>query len=256
MTKKDSNKEKDKVMNRRNFIKNTGILAGGVVGGSFLGGLLTKQFTTEDVSQPSEETPSDYNEARIFFDRWDDFVVLRAAVERIYPEDDNGPGAIQLGVPYFIDRQLAGAWGLNAKEYMLAPFTFDAKKDNSGSRYETGLNRGQIFIQGIRKIDELSEEKFDTNFSNADGEQQDEILQLFDNGEVTMDGVSSKTFFNFLRKMTLEGVYSDPLYGGNKNMEGWKMVDYPGPRPGFIDIIEDEEFVKMDPFSLTDYQPS
>lgn len=237
-------------------MKNAGIFTGGVVGGSILGGVLSNPFLKDEAEpQQTIEPESDFQEARMFFDRFEDFVILRAAVERIYPEDDNGPGAVALGVPYFIDKQLAGSWGTNAKEYMQNPFQVNGNSEEV-MRYETPLNRGQIIIEGLRKLDAVSEEKFGEKFSSIEGEKQDEILQAFDNGEVELTGVSSQQFFSLLRKMTIEGVFADPLYGGNKNMDGWRMVDYPGPRPGFIDIIEEEEFVKMDPISLKDYQQS
>ncbi|MCF3943042.1 gluconate 2-dehydrogenase subunit 3 family protein [Oceanobacillus alkalisoli] len=253
----NENANNKKTMNRRIFMKNAGIFTGGIVGGSILGGILSNPFLKEESesSQPAVESAEDFQEARIFFDRFEDFVILRAAVERIYPEDDNGPGAVALGVPYFIDKQLAGSWGTNAKEYMQNPFKVNGDSEDV-MRYETPLNRGQIIIEGLRKIDAVSEEQFGENFVNIDGEQQDEILQSFDNGEVELTGVSSQQFFSILRKMTIEGAFADPLYGGNKNMDGWRMVEYPGPRPGFIDIIEEEEFIKMDPLGLKDYQQS
>src|SRR5699024_5168876 len=107
--------------------KNTGILAGGVVGGSILGGLITNQFQTKstpDVKQT--EVGQQLQDARMFFDRREDFDVLSAATERIFPKDDNGPGAVELGVPYFIDKQLNGSWGTNAHVYMQGPFRQDA----------------------------------------------------------------------------------------------------------------------------------
>src|SRR5699024_3924911 len=91
---------------RRRFLKNTGMVAGGVVGGSLLGGFLTDQFTTTEepkTGSEKENKPAKYEQARQFFHRKEDFNVLEAATERIFPKDDNGPGAIELGVPYFID---------------------------------------------------------------------------------------------------------------------------------------------------------
>src|SRR5699024_1632214 len=116
--------------------------------------------------------------------------------------------------------------------------------------------RGDIFIIGLRKLNEVSRGKFDENFYDVEVENQIEILTSFESGEIDMVGVKSDLFFSLLRTMTLEGVYSDPLYGGNKDMMGWKMREFPGPRPAYIDVIEEEEFVLMDPISLKDYQQS
>lgn len=248
-----NNTNKDHDPSRRTFVKNTGMVIGGLAGGSLLGGLLTNQFQTKPTTAPvDDKEKKDFMEARMFITRLEDFRVLEQATERIYPEDDNGPGAIELGVPYFIDKQLAGEWGVNNKEYMKGPFI--QGKDSHG--YQSRLTRGEIFILGLRKMNEVSKDQVGESFDTAGEEQQDEILKDFESGKINMVGVNSETFFNLLRKLTLEGVYSDPLYGGNKDMMGWKMREFPGARPAYIDVIDKEEFVKMDPISLTDFQQS
>ena len=263
-------------VSRRRFIKNTGMVAGGVVGGSLLGGFLTNQFgtRTEEQAKP-EQKGKTLHDARMFFKRREDFETLSAATERIFPEDDNGPGAIELGVPYFIDKQLAGSWGTNAKAYMHDPFRQnqqvkdyqhkDTRQDKSGAntstkaptptpRYQTRLNRGDIFLHGLRRMEEVSHEQYGEGFLNLSEEDQDEILQNFESGEIEMEAISSKTFFNILLQMTIEGAYADPVYGGNKNMMGWQMKEYPGPRMAYINDIDADEFIKMDQKSLMDYQ--
>src|SRR5690625_2292552 len=124
---------------RRRFIKNTGMILGGVAGGSLLGGLWVNQndSTTTKTDKDKKEVASP-TEARMFFTRFEDFVVLEQATERIYPEDDNGPGAIGLGVPYFIDKQLAGKWGVNADDYRQGPFL-----DKDPTVDKSSLTRGE-----------------------------------------------------------------------------------------------------------------
>lgn len=234
---------------RRRFVKNTGMVIGGVAGGSLLGGLLTNQFQTDTATEKDKEHTKQEppTEARMFFTRYEDFIVLEQATERIYPEDDNGPGAIGLGVPYFIDKQLAGSWGSNTKDYRQGPFSNDSAE-------ESGLNRGELFISGMRKMNELSQKRFDATFDEVEEDEQIEILEDFENGDVDMKGIGSDSFFTLLREATLEGAYSDPLYGGNRDMAGWKMKEFPGAVTSYADIIEDEDFVKMDSVSLTNYQ--
>lgn len=271
MTDKDTNKD---AVSRRRFLKNTGMVAGGVVGGSVLGGLLTNQFQTTEETKP-EQTKQNLQEARMFFSRKDDFETLSAATERIFPEDENGPGAIELGVPYFIDKQLASYWGNNAKSYMHDPFRQnqqvrdyqhkDSRQDKSGAntstkaptptpRYQTRLNRGEIFLHGLRRIEEVSHDQYGEKFIDLEDKDQDKILESFESGEVNMEAISSKTFFNFLLQTTIEGAYADPVYGGNKNMMGWKMKEYPGPRMAYINDIDSDEFISMEQKSLMDYQ--
>lgn len=245
--KTDSNQEEDS--SRRNFIKNAGFFTGGIVGAGLLGGVVGHKWGDDTDSETETKTAPDFSEARIFFNRREDFNVLSWATERILPEDDNGPGAILLGVPYFIDKQLAGSWGKSADEYMMGPF----KVGDSTQGFQSPLNRGEIFIQGIREINKTSNKKFDAAFADLEEDQQIEVLTMFENGEVNLKDVSSTTFFNLLKQATLEGAYSDPLYGGNRNMDGWRMKEYPGPQSSYINQIEEEDFIVTDPISLSDY---
>ncbi|WP_233202848.1 gluconate 2-dehydrogenase subunit 3 family protein [Sporosarcina sp. P1] len=246
----DSNAKQAPDASRRQFMKNSGLVVGGVAGGSLLGGLLTNQFKS-DKSAPvkTEDQKVELTEARMFFERYEDFVVLEQATERILPKDDNGPGAIELGVPYFIDKQMAGSWGINGTDYRQGPFL-----KNDPPVDQTSLNRGQVIVTGIRKMNEESKKRFDVTFDKAEEEQQIEILQDFESSKVKLRGVNAGSMFQLLRELTMEGAYSDPLYGGNRNMAGWKMQEFPGAVPSYADIIEKDEFVKRDPMSLTSYQ--
>lgn len=245
-------KEDNIQVSRRKFLKTSGIAAGGFVGGALLGGLFNP-FQTEQVTnqQSREEQSGSLQEARMFFRRQEDFETLAAATERIFPADEHGPGAIELNVPYYIDKQLAGAWGLNGDDYMKGPYDPN-RSDTHG--YQTKLNRGDVFLIGLRYMEEVSEEEYNERFVNLDGDKQDEILKKFESGDVTMEGVRSDAFFNLLRQATIEGVYADPVYGGNKEMLGWKMIEYPGPRMSWEEDLEAEDFLSIEPKSLREYQ--
>src|SRR5690625_1264249 len=246
-TSKDSKNTHD--ASRRKFIKNSGIATGGVVGGALLGGLIGNPFKSKE--KATDDKPEKlYTETRMFFTRVEDFNVLKQATERIYPEDDNGPGAIGLGVPYFIDKQLAGDFGSNKKDYMKGP----SQKVENIDTYQTLMTRGDVFIEGLRKMNAESKKHHDENFFDIEEEQQDNILKDLEDGNIKLKGVDSSTFFNLLLQMTIEGAYSDPLYGGNKDMQGWKMKEHPGIRASFFDLVDSEDFEKLDPVSLKDYQ--
>ncbi|MBY7144689.1 gluconate 2-dehydrogenase subunit 3 family protein [Virgibacillus sp. NKC19-3] len=248
---KQANDKKD--VSRRQFLKNSGYAAGGVVGGALLGGLISNPFQTEETAGTDENTQAKepLQEARTFFSRSEDFQTLAAATERIYPENENGPGAIELGVPYFIDKQLAGFWGSNSRDYTKGPF--DPKASDTHG-FQSKLNRGEMFLVGLRRMQEVSQEQHEEEFFDLDGEAQDDILVSFESGDVGVTGMRSETFFELLRQTTIEGVYSDPAYGGNKDMQGWEMMEYPGPRMGWMDDIEAEDFVSKAPKSLRSYQ--
>lgn len=234
---------------RREFLRKSGYAAGGLVGGGLIASLITKQVMEEDPkTKPSDPNLSNdhFNDAFMFFTNRDDFRVLAACCERIFPDDENGRGAIRLGVPFYIDHQLAGPWGNNTKEYMQGPFY----KGKPTQGYQSRLNRGEIFRQGIQKIKIISQKEYQKSFQELEPKEQDNILSAFAQDKVNMSGTSSAEFFELMRAVTIEGVYADPMYGGNRNMEGWKMKDFPGAQMAYIRQIQSDQFVEMEPQSL------
>ncbi|MDI2587543.1 gluconate 2-dehydrogenase subunit 3 family protein [Psychrobacillus sp. NEAU-3TGS] len=243
--------EKKNLSTRRDFLKTSGVAAGALIGGGLIGGLVgynvndNKSATTPKGTSPSDHTQH-ANAGFQFFKNNRDFEVLSNATERIFPKDDLGPGAIELGVPYFIDRQLAGQYGSNSKEYMHGPFAVGAPTQG----YQSRLTRADVFKQGIEKLEEEANKRFDNGFSSLEPEQMDEILTAFSKDEVKMSGTTAAFFFRMLRSATLEGAYSDPMYSGNNNMDGWRMKGFPGHQMSYIAVIEKEEFQKIEPKSL------
>lgn len=239
----------EKQSTRREFLKKSGYVTGGVVGGGVLGGLIGSQFWQSEDASTSPATAQKHDQALQYFTDKENFQVLEQATERIFPEDDNGPGAIGLGVGYYIDHQLAGKWGINAKEYRQGPF-YEGEPTQG---YQTQLKHHEIYDLGIEAIKEYSQSTFDDNFISLEGEQQDEVLEALEKDEVEMPGIKSSFFFEILRTSTLEGAYADPLYGGNKDMQGWKMKEYPGVQMGYSqEQVESQDFIEIEPASLHD----
>ncbi|UOR13548.1 gluconate 2-dehydrogenase subunit 3 family protein [Halobacillus amylolyticus] len=236
-------------MSRRRFIRNSSYAAGGAIGGGFIGTLIGRNLLGDDQevkNKSQSDAPPDFGHALMHFTNQQEFAVLSAATERIFPEDDNGPGAVKLGVPFFIDHQLAGSYGHNDREYMQGPFY--PGSDFQG--YQTRLKRHEVFDVGIKAIRNESKKDFDADFVDLEGEQQDKILQKFQDGDVKLKGVTATTFFELLRSATIEGAYSDPLYGGNGNMEGWMMKEFPGNYMSYLNEIGKEEFIQKEPRAL------
>lgn len=247
--------DQKKGLSRRDFLKTTGIATGALVGGGLIGGLVGYNVNKGGVQTKSgTENAGDHDVTSVkglmFFTNHADFNVLSQAVERIFPEDDLGPGAIGLGVPYFIDNQLAGNYGSNAREYMQGPFF--AGEATQG--YQSSLTRAEMFRQGIAKIEEEAQKRYQKPFVDLDGGQMDEIITAFQKNEVEMKGVSSEFFFRVLRQATLEGAYADPIYNGNNNMDAWRMKGFPGHQFAYINMIEDEKFQKIEPKSISSMQ--
>lgn len=240
----EENKENPESVSRRNFIRNAGFTVGGLAVGGIIGSLIPrKQKETTDTKNTQTKT-EDFNQALMYFTP-EQFKVIEAATERIFPEDDNGPGAKALGVAYFIDHQLAGYWGFNGREYMQAPFYPGEKVQG----YQGRLKRREIFDIAIREMQNHSMAVYKKDFTELNGDEQDAILKDFEEDKVNVTTISPSGFFQMLRSVTLEGAYSDPLYGGNLNMDGWKMKNYPGSQMAYSDII-DKDFKKIAPQSL------
>lgn len=234
-------------LSRRRFLKNSGIAVGGLAVGGVVGSVIpwrTKDHPAEQVKHKNQKNP---NQALMFLSK-DEFATTQAAVERIFPKDDNGPGAADLGVAYFIDHQLAGSYGFNARDYMEPPF-FHGEKEQG---YQGRLKRREIYRIGLRELQNYSQQKYKKKFTDLDAKQQDQVLSDFEQDKANISTISASGFFAMLRSITLEGLYSDPLYGGNINMDGWRMRNYPGDQMKYVDIIE-KGFQKIEPQSLNDH---
>lgn len=242
-----ADKEKQGIdRSRRSFLKNSGIAVGGLAVGGAVGGLLGRSGTDSEV-QPAKETPKENPNVALMFFYPDEYQATVAAAERIFPEDDLGPGAKELNAAIYIDHQLASSWGVNARDYRQGPWY--EPEETQGEQVR--LQRKDLFRLGLKELDRYSKEHHDSQFADLESEQQDEVLVTFEDGEANdLSGVSSAEFFNLLRTLTIEGIYADPLYGGNKNMQGWAMRKYPGTRMAYVDEVQSEEFVELEPQSL------
>ncbi|GGA45271.1 gluconate 2-dehydrogenase subunit 3 family protein [Psychrobacillus lasiicapitis] len=241
----------DKRSSRRTFIKNSGLTVGGVVLGGALGSLLVNKDKTATPEAPAHtETgaAANPNVALMFFTP-DEYRMTQTAVERIYPADDNGPGAKDLNAAIYIDHQLAGQYGLNSKDYRLG--NFYAPEPTQGA--QTKILNKDLFLLGLKELNNYSKQNFEANFVELEAADQDTALAAFSEGKAQFAGTSSSEFFNLLRKLTIEGVYADPLYGGNKDMQGWAMRKYPGSRMSYVKEIQSETFVKLDPQGLNSH---
>ena len=74
-------------------------------------------------------------------------------------------------------------------------------------------------------------------------------------GKADFGNVSSKAFFARLLTLTREGFFADPIYGGNRNMASWRILQYPGLPATFANLIDeyrDKRYV-AEPRSIADF---
>jgi gluconate 2-dehydrogenase gamma chain len=69
-------------------------------------------------------------------------------------------------------------------------------------------------------------------------DQQDAYLQRLEAGGQDLGGVPSEVFFAHLWESTVEGFFSDPVYGGNRNMLAWRMIGFPGAYASYYDLVD------------------
>jgi gluconate 2-dehydrogenase gamma chain len=151
---------------------------------------------------------------------------VEAAAARMIPKDELGPGALEAGVPVFIDRQLAGDFGKATTWYMQGPWAPGLQTQGYQSRYTPA----QMYRAAIAAIDKATQQASNAAFARLPGDDQDAFLKRLASGEQPLEAVESKTYFRLLLQNVMEGFFCDPLYGGNRDMVGWKLIGFPGAR--------------------------
>jgi gluconate 2-dehydrogenase gamma chain len=165
----------------------------------------------------------------------DEASLVEAAVDRLIPPDNRGPGGKDAGCAVYIDRQLAGPYGRSEGLYTRPPFMPGAatqgyqSPDAPAARYRSGLKALADYIKSTfaGKV-----------FSDLAAADQDKVLSGLESGSIELKDVKSAALFALLLQNTQEGFFADPIYGGNRDMAGWKLVGFPGARYDYRDWVE------------------
>jgi len=149
---------------------------------------------------------------------------LEAAVERLIPADHLGPGARDAGVACFIDGQLASPWGLHGRQYRAGPW----QEGTPEQGFQSPLTPQEIYRTGMREIDQHCRDEHAKAFPFLGASLQDLLLREMENDALALPSLSSALFFSLLLRNTMEGFFADPLYGGNRDKAGWRLIGFPG----------------------------
>ena len=178
----------------------------------------------------------------------DEAALIEAAVDRLIPPDERGPGGKDAGCAAFIDRQLAGPYGRAAGLYMQPPFMPRAATqgyqmpDAPAVRYRTGLRALADYVKAAFS---------GRSFSELAPRDQDKVLAGLETGSIGLKDVKGAEFFALLLQNTQEGFFADPIYGGNRDMSGWKLVGFPGARYDYRDWVDrHNEVYPLPPVSI------
>lgn len=161
-------------------------------------------------------------------------LAMDAIAARLIPADELGPGAKEAGVTQFVDGQLAGAWGAGEQFYRQGPF--EAGTPEQG--YQLSFTPAEMFRRGLAALDAAARKQDGKPYAELDAQRQDAWLHDMQAGKPDFSPLPSAVFFQALLDATIEGFFSDPLYGGNIDMVGWKLVGFPGAYASFSNDIE------------------
>jgi gluconate 2-dehydrogenase gamma chain len=138
----------------------------------------------------------------------DDSRTITAFTERLMPGAPGMPGATDAGVLNYIDLALAGAYS----------------------------DQQDFYRRGLTQLDDHCTQTYGKPFRRLTAEQQDETITALEQGKVAaFVWPTALAFFNTVRTHTMEGMFADPIYGGNKDFAGWRLVGFPGAQPQFTE---------------------
>jgi hypothetical protein len=148
-----------KKQSRRSFLLGSAALAPTITVGRSLA--QEKPANPGELSQsapaPAMLATAEYKPGHFTADEWR---FINAACDRLIPKDDIGPGAVELGVPQYIDRQLQTTYGDGGIWYMEGPFVEAAAEFG----YQSKLTPKQQYRLGIRAIDAHCRQSFNKAF--------------------------------------------------------------------------------------------
>lgn len=245
----EDDKAEPKMVNRRALLR--------LVGASAATGVLPASgAAAEDSSHgthhaaPKPEAPADEPTPVYEFLNGDEAAFVEAAVDTFIPADDVGPGALELGVAKFIDRQLNSGFGRGDRMYLQGPFIEGTPEQG----YQLRMTPSELIRNGILDVNAYVREKHKTTFDGLSGTLRTAVLTQLERQEIQLPTVPTAYFFNLLLELTMQGYFADPLYGGNKGKASWKMIGFPGIGAMYADKIEGYRNKKYmsEPLSIQD----
>jgi gluconate 2-dehydrogenase gamma chain len=282
-------------LSRLSFLKGSGALAAGAGLAGVLSGcaplgantnetatpetMLSTPESMEDrypevMSPPAAAPPTDM--LHVFTPEEATFV--DALTSRIFPGDAADPGAHEAGVVTYIDYMLAFHHGDAEPTYRKPPFArtystalpptettlngykviwvHERELDRYG--YQSQHTPLETYRLGLKATNGYALSKFGQPFVRLTADQQDAIIaDMADGAAAGFTDPTAQQFFQMLRSHTIEGMFSDPLYGGNRNLVGWKLVGYPGAQRAYTetDIKDQHLYRRRTPQSLANMMP-
>jgi gluconate 2-dehydrogenase gamma chain len=202
------------------------ILKGAVVGGAAAASATTAIAPASNAqAQPPAPASTTSEAAGYAFLNLDEAAFVEALVDHMVPADEVSPKGTDLGINIYIDRALAGAWGKGERLYMQGPW----KQGAPSQGYQLPLTPAQLYRAGIEATNAHCQKSYGKSFPQLSDAQCEEVLVGLSTGKIKFDnGLPVRAFWTTLYQTVIEGMYSDPIYGGNRNKAGWAIIGFPG----------------------------
>jgi gluconate 2-dehydrogenase gamma chain len=231
------NVERESKVDRRDFLKMVG------VAGAASTVPLAVDASAAEMTMSAGDTTDNHATADVgsrplsagyeFFST-DESAFIEAAIDTLIPSDSVGPGAKELGVATYIDRQMAGGYGKGDRLYLQGPFGEGTPQQG----YQLRMTPSELIRAGIADVNAHVQDKYKKSFDALSAEDRVAVMTDLDGKKVDLPTVPTATFFELLLGLAVEGYFADPMYGGNKDKAAWKMIGFPGADAMYMDKIE------------------
>jgi gluconate 2-dehydrogenase gamma chain len=176
---------------------------------------------------------------------------VETLVDHMVPADALSPKGTDIGINTYIDRALAGGWGKGERLYMQGPWKLGVPSQG----YQLPLTPAELYRAGIAAANAFCVKTYGKSFDKITESQREEFLLGLQAGKVTFEnGPPARVFFTTMYQTVMEGMFSDPIYGGNRNKAGWKIIGFPGVIAVHYQNVEkfrDKKYT-ADPLSIAD----
>ena len=205
---------------RRSFLK------GGIAGGAAAtASALAPLATVAQGPQTPVATPAAVAGPAYAWLSQDEAAFIEAVVDHMVPADALSPKGTDLGINIYIDRALAGGWGKGERLYLQGPW----KQGTPSQGYQLPLVPADLYRAGIAAVNVHCVKTWGKRFDKISAAQREECLLGMQGGKIAFEaGPPARVFFTTLYQNVMEGMFADPIHGGNRNKAGWKLIGFPG----------------------------
>ena len=191
--------------------------------------------STSAPSDPTAAQPGDALGRRRFFAD-SEWKLVDSAVARLIPADTLGPGAREANVALFIDWQLAGPFGRAETWYMHGPWKDGTEQQGYQSKYAPAQLYRTAIKDRRRPLRRLPSAARSSRSSTPT--RRTRCSTASKRTRSSLPTRRPRRGSTMLLQNTVEGFLADPMYGGNRDFIGWKLIGFPGPRYDYADEIE------------------